>query len=108
MIINKIRYISFTILLVSSLSSLFALEVKKDSVKAKAVPSLEFSYLKKSDGSKLLICNVGVSINRRVIPVKNVVVNFYTGNDLTVSLGSSVTDYKGKVFCKIPSNMFCL
>lgn len=103
MILNKIRNIALTLLFVSNLSTLFALEAIKDSVKAKADPTLEFSYLKKSDGSKLLICNVGVSINRRVIPVQNVVVNFYTGKDFYVSLGSSVTNYKGKVICKIPS-----
>jgi hypothetical protein len=103
MIINKIRYIALTVLLVSGLSSLYALNVIKDSVKVKADPSLEFSYLKQTDGSKLLICNVGVSINRRVLPVQNVVVNFYTGSDFSVSLGSSVTNFKGKVTCTIPA-----
>jgi hypothetical protein len=102
MVFNKIKLFAFALFLIANISSVLALDENTDSVKAKADPSLEFSYLKKTDGSKSLICNVGVSINRRVYPVKNVICHFYTGNDFSVSLGSSVTNYKGKVVCTIP------
>jgi hypothetical protein len=98
-----IRYLALMMLLVSGLFPFYTSAEEKDSVKAKADPSLEFSYLKNSDGSKSLICNIGISINRRVIPVKFVSLNFFTGNDHSISLGSAVTNYKGNAICKIPT-----
>jgi hypothetical protein len=84
-----------------SLSSVTYAEkiAKKDTVYA---PSLEFSYLKNSDGSISLSVNLGVSINRENVAVKNRVIVFYSCAVNPVILDSAITNVKGKALCIIP------
>jgi hypothetical protein len=91
------------ILIVSGTSSLFAQEEEAASNKTKHDPTLELIFQKNSDGSRSLICNLGVSIDRRVYPIKDVVLHCYTGNALELNLGNAVTNFKGKGICLIPA-----
>ena len=65
-------------------------------------PTLEFLYLKNSDESISLICNLGLSQNREIKAIKNAIINFSAGPDFQIDLGSAVTNKKGKAICIIP------
>ena len=92
----------FSILIINS-NFLFSQD-KKEAEKTKADPSVEFIYQKNSDESYTLTCNIGISINRDIRPLKNTVLNFSCGNDFEISLGSAVTNKRGKAVCNIPKN----
>jgi hypothetical protein len=75
-----------------------------DSTTSKKDPSLEFLTIKNSDNSRSLKLSLGVTINKESFPVINTVINFYTGSNLDISLGSAVTDRKGIAICTIPAS----
>lgn len=72
--------------------------------KEKTDPNIEFICSKNNDDSRSLIINLGISRNREITPVKNAVIDFFTGNNFEINLGSAVTNRKGKAVCIVPAN----
>jgi hypothetical protein len=102
----RLRYLKlllFAVILFIPSKSIYA-QSKEKAVKEKADPTLDFIYLKNSDESKSLICNLGVSINREVLPIKRSVIKFYAGENAETELGAAITNKDGKAVCTIPKN----
>lgn len=73
-----------------------------------ADPAIEFIYQKNNNESISLACNLGISINREIRPLKNSVIHFYTGNDFEISLGCAVTNKKEHLFVTFQKTSYCL
>ncbi|MFN8257195.1 MAG: hypothetical protein U0W24_15985 [Bacteroidales bacterium] len=75
-----------------------------DSIEKKQ-PKMKFGYIKNNDGSKTLICEMNVRIEKERFKIKDLPINFsFSGADSTINLGTVKTDNKGIAVFKIGSN----
>jgi hypothetical protein len=83
------------------LTFLIALPVKVLSQEkvAKDSPTLDFVYLKKTDGSKILTATLTLFRNRVTYPIVGSKISFYPGTDTAIALIS--TNYEGKAYLLI-------
>jgi hypothetical protein len=68
-------------------------------------PNGEFSYIFQNGKQYLLNFTLSLTIEGETYPIIGQTVNFYSGNEKEVILGSAITNLKGKAICKIPLSM---
>jgi hypothetical protein len=64
-------------------------------------PILNFTYLKNTEGIKVLSCDIKVKKNKQFIPIENAEINFYAGFESEIKLGASKSNKKGRAIFEI-------
>jgi hypothetical protein len=68
-------------------------------------PSLSFSYLKNTDGIRILTCDIKAKKDKQFVPIENAEIQFYAGFESEVKLGTVKSNKKGRAIFEIKPDM---
>jgi len=103
----KLNHIIKSLAIAITISGSFCLSaIAQDMSTAKCETTIELSYYKKPDLTKIAVAVVKVRTNKKFVPAKNAKVNFYVKVDKELQLLTTTnTDNKGKAIIKLPKEL---
>jgi hypothetical protein len=97
------KYISITILLISSLVTVTPDLYSQD--KTVISPYIQLQYFKNTDNQRILKTTLTYSFNRMELPLAGMEITFYSGGDKKELLGTGVTDNKGAAKIELTNDL---
>jgi hypothetical protein len=91
----------FAWMLLFFIESAYSQDSTDSSEVQKYEPVLNFSYLKNTEGIKVLSCDIKVKRNKQFIQIENAEINFYAGFESEVKLGAAKSNKNGRAIFEI-------